>query len=179
MKYSINQTKKALGEAQTVLHWYVLISNPPKALKVDKDIVVRVTTATLPTANVENTQLQLQGHTINYTGKITKAGEITWNFYEGTDAKVTNLFMEWAKLRWGGDGKDTTGKQILTNDVKADITMKLLGPNDEVTQTYVLIGAMPKLEPGGQLGQTSEPLQPVITWDFDDFHWGPGDSTTW
>jgi hypothetical protein len=123
--------------------------------------------------------LELGGHKINFVGKLNKNGELTWKFFEGTDAAVTEYFMNWAKARWSGDGKDTVGKQSLTKDLKADIQIQLLGPDDEITQTYVLVGCMPKIDPGGELGQTSDAMQPSITFTYDDFHWGKGSSVTW
>lgn len=179
MKFSINKTKQGLGELQTTLHWIVSVSNPAEAVgDLEEDLQIRVQTSGLPVAETESTQVELQGHKINYVGKTSKAGEISWTFLEGTDAVVTGYFMNWANSRWSGDGSDTEGVQMLTSELKADLKLELLGPDDEVTQTYALIGAMPKLDAGGELGQSADPLNPVVTWEYDDFHVDAG-GTNW
>lgn len=171
MKFSVNRTKSGLGELQTTLHWIVTIINPAKAVGgFEEDLQIRIQTTGLPTAQEEATQVELQGHVINYVGKTIKNGELTMNFVEGTDAKVISYFTKWAQAKWGGDGKDTTGKQALTQDLKADVMIELLDPSDNVTQTYTLIGAMPRLENGAELGQTADPMNPAVTWVYDDFH---------
>jgi len=169
MKYSANKTRSGLGELQTTLHWDVDVSGGP-AGKFDEKLSIRVQTTTLPTATHEYVPVELQGHTVKYIGKTTKAGQIPWTFVEGTDALVTSYFIKWAQKAWGGDGKDTTGKQIKTSEMKADIKMYLRGPDDAITQTYTLIGAMPSIPEGASLAQTADPMNVTINWDYDDFH---------
>ncbi len=180
MKFAINRTKSALAEVQTTLHWEVKIINPSSAVgAMSEDLQIRVTTTGVPEETVEDVQVELQGHKVNYTGKVTKNGEITWVFYEGTDAAVFDYFTQWVNARWSGDGTDTTGKQKLTAETKADLQIQMLGPDDEITQTYTLIGAMPKYSQGSELGQDAEAVKPTITWTYDDFHRGVGSSTSW
>lgn len=178
MKFSVNRTKQALSELQNTLHWAVTIVNPASAIGAfEEDLQIRVQTSAVPEATEETSKVELQGHIINYVGKTTKNGELPWTFVEGTDAKVTAYFTRWANARWNGDGSDTTGKQALTAALKADIKIELMGPNDVVTQTYTLIGAMPRFEKGAQLGQTADPMAPTITWEYDDFHFSGGGAT--
>ena len=180
MKFGINRTKSALGEVQSTLHWQVLIKNPSKAVgELSEDLQIRVTTTGVPKETVEDIQVEMQGHKINYNGKVTKNGEITWTFVEGTDAAVMEYFTKWVNARWSGDGKDTIGKQGLTVDLKADLEIQLLGPDDEVTQTFALVGCMPQYDQGSELGQSADAINPTITWTYDDFHRGKGGSTTW
>ncbi len=178
-KFSLSQVKQAVGEAQTLLHWSFNITNPPQGLNFPEKLMIRVTTTDLPKAEHERTKVELQGHTINYTGKVKKDGQITVTFIEGTDAAVTEFFKQWEQKMWGSDGRDTTGKQAKTAEVKADIRIQLLGPDDEPTQTLDLIGCLPSFsDTGGQLGQTADPSKPAILFDFDDHHWGKGSSVT-
>lgn len=171
MKFSVNRVKQGLGELQTTLHWLVTIINPAAAVGAfEEDLQIRVQSTGLPTAQEETNKVELQGHVINMVGKTTKNGELAMTFVEGTDAKVTSYFTKWAQARWSGDGKDTTGKQALTKDLKADIKIELLGPDDSVTQTYTLIGVMPRYETGANLGQTADAMIPTATWEYDDFH---------
>jgi len=176
MKISANNTRSGLAELQTSLHWYVEVSNGPVGdIGSGNELQVRVQTATLPTAEHEYVPVELQGHTVKFLGKTTKAGQLTWSFVEGTDAKVTAYFMKWAQSAWAGDGSDTQGTQISTQDMKSDIKMYLLGPDDKVTQTYTLVGAMPSIPAGVDLTQTADPVNVEITWDYDDFHITAGD----
>ena len=180
MKFGINRTKQALGEVQSTLHWIVNIKNPAEAVgEMSEDLQIRVTTSGIPKETVEDIQVEMQGHKVNYTGKVTKNGEISWTFVEGTDAAVMEYFTTWVNARWSGDGSDTVGKQRLTKEIKADLELKLLGPDDEVTQTFTIIGAMPQYDQGSELGQSADAINPSITWTYDDFHRGKGDSTTW
>lgn len=179
MKYSLGKVKQALGEVQTLLHWNFNVSNPPQGISFPENLAIRVTTTDVPKPERENTVVELGGHTVNYTGKVKKSGQITVTFFEGTDAAVTEFIQTWLQKCWGSDGKDTTGLQALTSAVKADITLTMAGPDDKSTQTYKLIGCLPGLgDSGGQLGQTADAMKPALTLDYDDFHWGKGGSTT-
>lgn len=171
MKFSVNQVKQGLGELQTTLHWGVAITSPAAVVgEFPEDLEVRVQTTAMPEADVQTTKIELGGHTINFNGKTIKAGELPWKFIEGTDAAVISYFTQWANARWGGDGSDTTGKSALTAECKADVVIQLMNPQDEVVQTYKLIGALPKIATSDELGQTADPLSPIVTWEYDDFH---------
>lgn len=171
MKYGVNRTKQALGELQTTLHWSMSIINPAPAVgALPENLQIRCQSTALPQAQEETNKVELQGHVINYVGKTTKNGELPMTFVEGTDALVIGYFTKWQQARWSGDGSDTTGVQKLTKDLKADIKIELMGPDDVVTQTYKLIGCMPRLENGAQLGQTADPMTPSITFEYDDWH---------
>ena len=123
------------------------IANPAPAIgALPENLQIRCQSTTLPQAQEETNKVELQGHVINYVGKTTKNGEIPMVFVEGTDALAIGYFTKWQQARWSGDGKDTTGVQRLTKDLKADIKIELMGPDDVVTQTYMLIGAMPPPE---------------------------------
>lgn len=171
MKFSVNKTKQALGELQTMLHWSLTVVSPASAVgDMPEDIQIRCQSATVPEAVEETNKVELQGHIINMVGKTTKNGEIPLMFVEGTDARVTSYFTKWAAARWSGDGKDTQGTQKLTAELKADIKIQLMGPDDKVTQTYTLIGCMPRFEKGATLAQTADPLVMTVTMEYDDFH---------
>lgn len=171
MKYSVNQTKAALAELQTLLHWSLDVIKPAAVVgNMPEDVKIRCQTSAVPEATEENNKLELQGHTINYVGKTTKNGEIALQFVEGTDARVTAYFTKWQAARWNGDGSDTSGKQALTKDLKADIKLSMMGPDDKVTQVYKLIGCIPRFEKGASLGQTADPMITTVTMEYDDFH---------
>lgn len=169
MKFSANKTRAGLGELQTTLHWNVEVTGGP-AGSFDEKLQIRVQSATLPTAEHEYVPVELQGHTVKFVGKTTKAGQLAWTFVEGTDASVTSYFIAWAQAAWGGTGTDTTGIQKSTAEMKADIKMYLMGPDDVVTQTYTLVGAMPSIPAGVELAQTADAMNVEINWDYDDFH---------
>jgi hypothetical protein len=171
MKFSINQTKNGLAEVQTTLRWDVQLINPPQvAGNFDEKLQIRVQTASLPEVQEETTKVELQGHTINYVGKTTKNGEITCTFVEGTDAAVVTYFTRLAAARWSGDGNDTQGVSVATNDLKFDVLLRLLDPQDQVTQSYTLVGTMARLQKNAQLGQSAEAMMPQVTFEYDDFH---------
>jgi len=175
MKFAINRTKQALGELQTSLHWGMTIVSPATAVgDLEEDLQIRCQSTAVPEAVEETNKVELQGHVINYVGKTVKNGEIAMTFVEGTDAKVTAYFTRWQAARWSADGSDTTGKQALTADLKADIKLEMYGPDDVVTQTYTLIGAIARFEKGVTLSQTADPMAPTVTFEYDDFHFDGG-----
>lgn len=177
MKFSLSQVKQAVGEVQTLLHWTFNITNPPKGLTFPEKLMIRVTTTDIPKAEHERTVVELGGHEINYVGKVKKKGQIAVTFVEGTDAAVTEFFHKWQQQCWGSSASDVTGKQAKTSDLKADIQIQMLGPDDEPTQTYKLVGCLPSFgDVGGQLGQTADASKPQITLDYDTFFFGKGAS---
>lgn len=179
MKFSVNKVKAGLGEVQTLLHWAVMIPNPAAvAGEFPEDLEIRVQTSGMPEAEVTSTRVELGGHDIGFNGKVKKAGELPWKFIEGTDARVIEYFTNWIAGRWGGDGQDTTGDASTTEECKADAVIQLLNPANEVVQTYSLIGCLPKLGAGDELGQTADPMSPIITLEYDDFHIAAG-SANW
>lgn len=176
MKFSVNRVKQGLGELQTTLHWAVSIPNPAAvAGEFPEDLEVRVQTTGMPNPDVQSTQIDLGGHTINYNGKVKKAGELTWKAIEGTDSRFTQYMLNWINARWSSDGQDTKGAAQPTADCKADVVIQLLGPDDEVTQTFTLVGVLPKFEMADELGQTADPMSPTITFEYDDYHHQAGD----
>lgn len=171
MKFSVNKVKQGLGELQTTLHWAVSMINSPTAVgDFGENLQMRVQTAALPEPQADMNKVELQGHVINFPGKTTKNGQISMTIVEGTDAAATAYFTKWAQARWQGDGSDTTGKQALTADLKGDLKLELMGPDDTVTQTYKLIGCIASMNANGNLGQSADPLVPSITIEYDDFH---------
>lgn len=179
MYFSVNRTKQALAELQTTLHWTMTITNPASAVGgMDEDIQIRCQSTGVPEASPETNKVELQGHVINYVSKTTKNGEIAMTFVEGTDAAVTEYFTRWNNARWSGDGSDTQGVQKLTAELKADIKIEMMGPDDKVTQTYYLIGCMPRLDKGVTLGQSADAMTPNVTFEYDDFHMTVG-GTSW
>lgn len=171
MKFSINQAKTGLGELQTSLHWHVSIVNPSTAAgPMDENLEIRVQTSTIPRQETTTTKVELQGHTLNFTGKTTTNGEIALRFLESTDGAVIDYFSKWVAKRWESDGTDVTGKQELTADVKADLKLDLLGPDDEVTRSYTLIGCMPRVNSENTMGQEAEAWIEEIVVEYDSHH---------
>lgn len=175
MKFSANRTKEALGEVQSLMKWAVSIPVPPAAMgEFPEDLEIRVQTAETPQETVTTMKIELQGHEINGSRKVSKNGELTWKFVDGTDARVIAYFTKWMSLSWTGDGKDTQGSSALTKDLKAEIRMALLDQNEEETQVYTMVGSQPKLERKTEFGQNNDPLNPAVTWEHDDFHFNGG-----
>lgn len=172
MKYSFNQTAAALTELQTTLHWALTMIKAPSAIgAMPENVIIRCTSAAPPEVeSADFPQADIQGHSLKFVGKTTKTGSIQLQFYEGTDAAVTNYWLSYEKAKWAGDGSDTTGVQNLTETLKFDLRLELMGPNDVVTQTYDLIHCLGAYTHGIQLGQTADPVQPTLQVDFDDYH---------
>ncbi len=179
MRFSLNTVKAGLGEVQTLHKWAVTIPNPAAvAGEFPESLQVRVQTAGIPLPEVINTEIELGGHSFNNNGKIVKKGTLVWSFIEGTDAKVIEYFTNWIAARWSGDGVDTKGQSATTADCKGDLLMELLGPDDETTQSYDMVGSLPSFAGIGEGGQAPDPLNPQIQFDYDDFHIHAG-SANW
>jgi len=165
MIFDYDKTKKALGEAQLTLKWTVLISKASVvAGDFSEDLQIMVTTSTVPETDSQMVQVEIGGHVINQNGKQVRNGSIVWTFVENTDAAVTEYFYNWIKAR----------ENSKNSDLKADLTMQLMGPDESITQTYTLIGAMPKLEVGSTWNQAADQVNPSITWEYDDYEWKKG-----
>lgn len=178
MKYSVNETKEALGELQTTLRWkFSWIKAPAAVTAPDKSLMIRVQSSGVPQATEETNKVELQGHVINFPAKTTKNGEIPLTLVEGTDAKVAGYFYQLCAARWSGDGNDTKGVQAPTADLKGDGLLELLGPNDQVTQSFKMIGAMCRFEHGMSLAQTADPVVNSVMLEYDDFHVNAGGAT--
>lgn len=175
MRYSLAQTKAGLQEVQNTFHWAIQFVKAPNVIGAPpEDVIIRCSSAAAPDAQVEYNKVELQGHAVNYVGKVTKSGQISLTFIEGTDAKVTAYFFNWIKAMWSGDGNDTYGVQNLTNDLKADIQLSLMGPNDIITQVYTLVGCLPTPQLNLNMEQSSSSMSPSIQIDYDDFHMDAG-----
>jgi hypothetical protein len=181
MKFNYDKVISALGETQSTYHWWVEFLGEAQT---DNDVVtpfqqenvyIRVTTSALPTPNIEHRQIQVQGRTINQVGKVDKSGEIGLTFVEGTDTAVMDAITNWLEAYW----TSLEGKQRETNKVKLKIVLHLLDGNDDDTMTYTLRGCLPKLEPGGELGQDSNTLMPVLTVSYDDYEYKGKAGKTW
>jgi len=175
MQFNYNKVKNNLGEVQQTLHWYVTFSKHID----DEKIQTRVTTASTPVAEITHTQVAVGGFTLNYPGKVNKNGTITVTIVEGTDALVLEKLNKWAQEYWSTlGGNDTKGTQKKADYLYFDTTMSLLGPDDVVTQTYLLKDCMLSFDNGGDFGQDAEAMSPSVTIAYNDFHWGKGGSTT-
>lgn len=171
MKYSVNQVKAALGEVQNLLNWEVRMRKaPPAGGAFDPNLAIRIQTAEMPTPTTVHNKLQLGGHEINFRGKTTKAGTTTLMFAEGTDAKVLTYFLRLAQAYWGGDGNDTTGNSVETEQLKGDLEMVLLDGENATTTTLKLTGCLFTIDTSGSLGQESQSLIRSVTCEWDDLH---------
>jgi len=179
MKRDYNRVKQALGEVQQTLHWIVTFTASPNVAKCPEDVEIRITTSGLPTPEVNHTAVQLGGFTYNFVGKVNKSGTIDLTFVEGTDAAVMNFVSEWLQAYWDAGSGNTIGKQARTEDLYATVKMDLLSPDDEITQTYELIDCLPALQPGGELGQDSNAMNPVLTLTYNDYHWTSATGGEW
>jgi len=181
MKLGINSRKQALGEAQSMLHWNVEILKPSKVVDApDKDVMLRITTHNLPLEEHEYQDVELGGFKWTGSDKVTKAGTLPFVTYEGVDGKVNDFFMKCLNASWSADGKDSFGKQATMEEQKMDVKISLLGPDDEPTRTFILIGALVKRSGrGGDLGQGADLQKPELEWKYDDFHEGNGSDVTY
>jgi len=172
MKFNYDKVKGSLGEVQNTLHWWVefLAESETDASIVNAfkgDVPIRVTTSALPTPTVTHNEVQLQGRTIRYVGKVEKHGEVALTFVEGTDTKVLDAAMTWLSKYWSS----LEGKQIGTNKLKLKVVLHLLDPGDNETMSFTLRGCLPSIEHGGELGQDPTSMQPVLTVAYDDYEY--------
>jgi len=171
MKISYSKARKAVGEVQTLYRWQIRFVTKPKGINIPEDIEIRAISTQAPKATPNHIQVKVAGHTLNFAGKMEKSGSIPLQLVDGTDAGVEDVFMQWYNAYWSGDGKDTTGKQAKTEDLKADIDLIMLDGDDNPTKTYHLIGCLPDFDPVAQLGQDSAVQNPSVTFTYDDYHY--------
>jgi len=91
MKLGISGRKRALGEAQSLLHWDVEVIKPAKAIGAPpKDVMLRITTHGMPLEEHEYQDVELGGFKWTGSDKVTKAGTLSFTTYEGPDGKVND-----------------------------------------------------------------------------------------
>lgn len=171
MKYSLAETKAAMGEVQKMFNWQLRVAKAaPAGGPVDPSLLIRCQSAGLPSPQVNHIPIRLGGHEFNNAGKVVKRGNIPLTLIEGTDARVVSYFNRLLSKYWTGDGSDTQGNQAPTVDLKGDYILELMDGQNKVNQTYKLIGVMFTPQSSGQLGQEAQEMSVQVMADYDDFH---------
>ena len=171
-KFSYNQAKKGLGEVQATHRWIIRIPvGAPVVGAIPENLVIRATSASVPSGGTaEPIQVKLHRHPIKYNGGVDLSGEWSCTFVEGTDGAVQAYFNRWINRRFEQGSGDTTGRSVNTDQLKADIFIDLLAPNDTVTMTYQLSGAMVRPLDSIDLGQDGEAMNLSYSFDYDNVY---------
>lgn len=169
MRYNL-ESVNAIGDLQQMYRWSMTFTSGP-ASSAAGDLAIRCKSANMPVKTQEVLEESLHGHIIKRPGKTTVAGEITFTFVEDITGTITKTFRDWEEKLWASDSGAYGGKQELAEQVRSNITIELLGPDDAVTQTFELKDAyLSSFEPGGEFGGDGA-MNPVATLSYQSFTW--------
>lgn len=178
--FSYNQVKKGLGEVQANHKWIIRIPTPAKvAGAFPEELQIRATSTSIPgRGSAEPIIVKLHNHTVKYNKGVDLSGTWTCTFTEGTDQKVQEYFNQWINARFETGAGDATGKSTDSVNLKAEIFIDLLAPDDSVTATYQMVGAMVQPLESSDLGQDGEAVAPSYTFDYDAIYQQTGGYNT-
>ena len=178
--FSYNKVKQGIGEAQSVHKWLIRIPKPAQvAGALPEELQIRATSTSKPSGGDSlDFGIKLHNHTINYNGGVELSGEWSFTLVEGTDMKVQAYFNKWINARFESGGGDVTGKSTDTANLKADIYIDMLAPDDSVTATYEMVGAYVKPDESLELGQDPGAMNMTYTFKYDNVHKQTGSYST-
>lgn len=178
--FGYNKVKQGLGEAQSVHKWLIRIPKPASvAGSFPEELQIRATSTSKPSGGDSlDFEVKLHNHPINFNGGINLSGEWSCTFVEGTDMKVQAYFNNWINKRFESGGGDVTGKSVNTSELKADIYVDLLAPDDSVTATYEMVGVYVKPDESVELGQDPGAMNMSYTFKYDNVHKKTGSYST-
>ena len=118
---------------------------------------------TLPAAN-NNPILIEYGNTYTYIKGKTKWNEINMTFYSLSTPDTNKIMWDWLKKH-----QDVIeGKDLFKDDYVADLTIKLLKPDETVAATWKLINAFASAINWGSVDWASnDVIQPEVTFVYD------------
>lgn len=180
MHFSYNQVKKGLGEAQSVHKWLIRVAKPAQvAGAFPEELQIRATSSSKPSGGESlDFDVILHRHTINHNGGVNLSGEWSCTFVEGTDMKVQEYMNNWINKRFEAASGDVKGNSVDSEQLKADIFVDLLAPDDSVTATYQMLGAYPKPDESVDLAQDPGAMNMAYTFKFDVVHKKTGGYST-
>lgn len=175
------QELRGLFKAPLLLHrWMIEIPIWPSACQPDNtDILFLVTTSSVPAVTDNEVNVSLGSFTMNFNGKQTRNGTISWSLPENTDLIVTKFFNKYARQRQNyNDSANLLVSSANDEDLLIPvIKMRLLDPsNSNYVATYELYNCYFNVGGGftGDLGQDSEASTFSVTVAYDAFTFIPG-----
>lgn len=173
---TLNQIRQTMKEPQLLHKWKIEVPTwPTIGSPANPDVLILVTTSDLPASEqIDTSKIALGAHTMNFNGKSSRNGEISWTFFENTSKDVIEYFFKtYANQRFGFDSvNNISAKSAPTADLIVPvINMNLYDPSGSViTQKWQLINCMFKpTGAGGSLGQDATPQQPTVAVEYDSY----------
>jgi hypothetical protein len=181
MKFSYKNVKNGLGEVQTTYRWWLYVVTPPKAVgDFPQNLQVRVQSTSLPSPEIEDVQVELFKHKLNFNGDVNGAGELDITLIEGEDQGVLEHFLKWINARSSGDGSSDKKKVgHKTSDLQGEVVMELLDQEDNMTASIKLVGVMFKPNIGGELGNDVGARTLTATLSFEQQFWNTKNGAKW
>ena len=167
--FSYGKVKEGLGEVQALHKWVIRIPTGASVVgAIPEQLQIRATSSQIPSGgSAEPIVVKLHNHTVKYNAGIDLSGEWACTLVEGTDGKVQEYMNKWINKRFESAGGDVTGKSVDSKELKTDVYVDLLAPDDTVTTTYQMVGAMVRPLDSQDLGQDGEAQSLSYTFDYD------------
>jgi len=173
MKFGYDKVKGAVTAPQNTLHWMMTFTSPPAGLNFGENMSILCDTATTPNPEVEHLQIQLQGQTLNFPGRINRSGTITLTFIQPEkDQEAIDLIYQWLNIYWENAGQMQGNTLKAPKELYATVKLSLYDATGQVeTRAFELIDCLPQLENGAELGQEAAAMKPQLTLTYNNFHY--------
>ena len=158
----------ALGDAQGVFRWNVIILKFPPALSGfdSEDINFRIETTEMPKRTGEDMIINMRGMKVKQSGIYTPAGTLSVTFNEYVDHVAQKFIRDWKQLAFDPE----TGQGVPQSQLKGDIAIQLLDSQDVAHYQYNIRGVyMTDADRPALDGATSDLFKPTAVLSYDTF----------
>ena len=159
---------RGIKDFATNYRWDMTINFPQALAGLDtEDYNFRCESAEMPLATNTLMEANIRGHKVKQSGILAYQGELTLNFIETVDSKISDLIKAWRDACW----KANTGVATSQVALEGSITLQRLDSQDQVVWIYTLFGVfLSTYDPGGQLvGDGGDLIRPTMTISYDYF----------
>lgn len=160
-----------LGNFTQAFRWYVNVTDLPQELSnYDSQMLnFHAESMSLPTKEVETTEIQIRGNMVRQQGVGTYSSPITLTLIETVDAYCLSFLSDWQELAWSTE--DTKGRSKYKNDQTCSIILTLLDSMDKPYYEYKLFACqLANGEPGNDAdASTADPFKPALSIAYDYF----------
>ena len=153
-----------IKEFSTTFRWDLYLP-PPGGTGLSEDINVRCESAEIPTKQGQLIDLAMRGFKISTNGIWNNNGDLTLQFAETVDSKISDIIRQWTELCW--NFKDSSSQN--SSAIKVDGYINRLDSRDIPIWQYNLKGVMISSYTFNSLGSDSELLRPTVILKYDYF----------
>lgn len=160
-----------LGNFSQAFRWHVNFKALPSLLsQYDAEkINFHAESISIPTKEIETTEIQIRGNMVRQQGVGTYTSPITLTLIETVDAYCLSFLSDWQELAWSTN--DTYGKTKYKNEQTATIELNLLDSEDAPYYKYTIYDCQLATGEAGNDADanTGDPFKPALGIFYDYF----------